>query len=161
MAVTVRVAPGVHRRGTYEGIVVPVLVDDPLSLHAAEVAGRLSASAARVVLAHVLEVPRELPLDALFPDEEESGRALLRRAAAIVEAYAVHAVSRLERAHDAARVVLDVADEYGADLIVVATPRRARRGRSVFDDTVTGILHHATCRVLLAGGPLADGGRAA
>src|ERR1051326_1454292 len=98
MAVTVRVAPGVHRRGTYERIVVPVLGDDALSLRAAEVAARLSATAATVVLVHVLEVPRELPLDALFPDEEGSGRALLRRAAAIVEAYGVHGVPRLRRA---------------------------------------------------------------
>src|SRR6266581_6922775 len=76
-----------QRTGTFGRIVVPVGSDDPFSVRAVEVAARISSSAATVVLVCVLEVPRELPLDALFPEEEAAARAVLRHAAAVVEAH--------------------------------------------------------------------------
>jgi nucleotide-binding universal stress UspA family protein len=154
MAVSPRPAvPAVHRSGTFDRIVVPIRVDDPRSLRAAEAAARISSKTATVVLVSVLEVPRELPLEALFPDEELAARATLRRAAAVVEAYGIHVVQHLERAYSAAPTVLELAEEHQADLIVVAAPTRARRGRSVFGPTATAILHRATCRVMLVTGP--------
>jgi nucleotide-binding universal stress UspA family protein len=143
------VSSGVRRRGTFDRIVVPVGVDDALSVRAVEAAARISSESATVVLVSVLEVPRELPLDALFPDEETAARAALRHAAAIAEAHGVHVVPRLERGYSAAPAVLELAEHYAADLIVLGTANRSRRGRSVFGPTATAILHRATCRVLL------------
>jgi nucleotide-binding universal stress UspA family protein len=146
-------SPTVRRRarptGTFERVVVPIASDDPLLLRAAETAASLAAQRATVVVVCVLEVQRELPLDALFPEEEERARAALHRAAAVVEAHGVHAVQRLERAHSAAPAILDLVDEYDADLIVLGLPSRTRRGRSRFGLAATAILRRARCRVLI------------
>jgi nucleotide-binding universal stress UspA family protein len=139
----------VRRRGTFDRIVVPVDVDGDGSLRSVEVAARVASDHATVVLAVVLEVPRELPLDALFADEEEHARTVLRRAAAVAEAHGVNVVQRLERGYSAAPVVLELADEYGADLIVLHAPTSGRQGRRSFGPTAAAVLHRATCRVLL------------
>jgi nucleotide-binding universal stress UspA family protein len=144
-----------HRSGTFARIVVPVGPEEPPPLRAVEAAARIAAERATVVLVCVLDVPRELPLDALFPEEEAAARAVLRRAAAVVERYGIHVVQRVERSYSAAPAVLALADEYRADLIVLGTTLRMRRGRSVFDATVTSILHRATCRVMLVTRPTA------
>jgi nucleotide-binding universal stress UspA family protein len=150
VALAPRPAPPDRRRaGSFDRIVVPLASDDPLALRCVEAAARLASGAAGLVLVFALEVPRELPLDALFPEEEAAARATLRSAAALAESYGVHVVQRLTHAYSAASAVLGLAREYGADLIVVGVPRRARRRRSVLDRTATSILQRATCRLLL------------
>jgi nucleotide-binding universal stress UspA family protein len=144
-----RAGEGIRRRGTFDRIVVPVGSGDDLSLRAVEAAARISSGTATVILVSVVEVPRELPLDALFPEEEAAARAVLKKAAALVEGYGVHVVPRLERGYSAAPAVLELAAASDADLIVLGTPSRARRGRSAFGPTATAILHRATCRVML------------
>jgi nucleotide-binding universal stress UspA family protein len=143
-----RAAAG-RRRGTFDRIVVPVEAHGDGSLRAVEAAARVASGSATVVIACVLEVPLELPLDALFPDEEEAARGALRRAAAVVEAHGVHAVQRLERGYSVASVVLELAEEHDAELIVIAGRSHERRGRSAFGPIATAVLHRATCRVLL------------
>ena len=146
-------SPTLQRRlrptGTFARVVVPIESEDSLALRAAETAARVAAKHATVVLVSVLEVPRELPLDALFPDEEERVRTVLRRNAAVVEAHGVHVVRRLERAYGAATAVLELAEEFDADMIVLGTRSRTRHGHSTFGQTATAILHRATCRVLV------------
>jgi nucleotide-binding universal stress UspA family protein len=138
-----------HATGAFGRIVVPVDSDGALSVRAVEAAARISADTATIALVYVIEVPRELPLDALFPEEGEAARTALRNAAAVAEAHGVHVVQRLERAYAASSAVLEVADELGADVIVLGAPRRTREGRSAFGANVTAILRRATCRVLL------------
>jgi nucleotide-binding universal stress UspA family protein len=118
-------------------------------MRAVEAAARIASTKATIVLVYVLEVPRELPLDALFPDEEREARAVLHRATAVVEGYGVRTAERLERAHSAAQAALELAEEYEADMIVLAASIRTRRGHSTFGQTVTAILHRARCRVML------------
>jgi nucleotide-binding universal stress UspA family protein len=144
-----QVAYRTHRSRAFERIVVPVGAEGDLSTPAVETAARLASKRGTVVLVSVLEVPRELPLDALFPDEEDQARWRLRRAAAIVESYGVHAVQHLERGYGAASTVLELAEQHEADLIVLGAPARTRKGRSSFGRTATAILHRATCRVML------------
>jgi nucleotide-binding universal stress UspA family protein len=139
----------VRRKGAFDRIVVPVDSEGALSMRAVEAAARVSSKSATIVLVYVIEVPRELPLDALFAEEEEAARTVLRNAAAIAETYGIHVVQRLERAYGGAPAVLEVADEFEADMIVLGAPRRTRRGRSAFGATATSILRRATCRVML------------
>jgi nucleotide-binding universal stress UspA family protein len=143
------VARRAHRSGAFERIVVPVDAEGVLSSRAVQAAARISSDKGTIVLVHVLEVPRELPLDALFPEEEHAAREVLRNAAAVAERYGIHVVQRLERAYSGAQAVLDLADTFEADLIVLGAPRRTRGGRSAFGPTATAILHRASCRVML------------
>jgi nucleotide-binding universal stress UspA family protein len=108
---------------------------------------------ATVLVVCVLEIPRELPLDALFPEEEREAWTLLRNAAAIVERHGIRAVPRLERATSAATAILELVESHGAGVVVIATERRVRSGRAVFGKTVRAVLNRAPCRVLLVTAP--------
>jgi basic amino acid/polyamine antiporter, APA family len=130
-------------------VVVPV-VDSELSQRALEAAARLAADrGAEVTVVTVLEVPLGLPLDALLEEEERDARDLLRRAQATVERFGIDTSTRLVRARYAADAIVELSAEREADLIVVGTARRVRRGSSAFGATVRGILHDAPCRVAL------------
>src|SRR5207302_7425325 len=116
------------------------------SQRALEAAGRLAADrGAEVTVIMALEVPFDLPLDALLDDEEGEARELLRDAQAAVERFGVDTSTRLLRARDAAEAILEVAAERDADLIVLG----ARRGRSSLGRAALAILKGATCRVLV------------
>jgi len=142
-----RVAAQAHSLG-YRSVVVPV-VDSELSRQALEAAARLASDRGEVTVVTVLEVPLGLPLDTLLDEEERDARDLLRSAQAIVERFGIDTSTELVRARYAADAIVGLADERGAELIVVGTPRRIRRGASAFGATVRGILHDAQCRVAL------------
>src|SRR5262249_34589951 len=85
----------------YRTIVVPVLRTAE-SEEALVAAARLATERrARVVVVAVLEVPLELPLDASLPQEEDRAEAVLDSAQALLESYAVRALTRLVRARSA------------------------------------------------------------
>jgi nucleotide-binding universal stress UspA family protein len=106
-----------------------------------------------ITLVHVIEVPRELPLDALFPDEERQGREILHRASSILDRYGVHYKTRTARAPTAAAAILEAARQTDAQLVVLGAEGRSRRRRTVFGRNVETVLKKATCRVMLLTAP--------
>jgi APA family basic amino acid/polyamine antiporter len=136
----------------YRTIVVSVVRSEE-SEEALVAAARLAAErGATVAIIHVIEVPLDLPLDVELPDAEAEANDLLDHAAALVESYGVHAVSRLLRARSAGAAIVDEAEHRSAELIVLGAPRvRPARGR-IFGGTVDYVLKHARTRVLIAAG---------
>jgi nucleotide-binding universal stress UspA family protein len=106
-----------------------------------------------VTLVHVIEVPRELPMDALFPDEEHHSREILCQATATLERYGVRTVTRSVHAATAAAAIIQAAEETHAEIIVMGTERRTRRGRSALGANVEHVLKRAPCRVMIVGAP--------
>ena len=124
---------------------------------AVDTAARLASEGRAVVtLVHVIEVPKELPLDALFPEEESKGRQILHHAAAILDRYGVHHKVRSMRAPTAAAAILDAADETDAQIVVLGAPRDTRRNRAVFGSNVATVLKRAPCRVMLVATPTTE-----
>jgi nucleotide-binding universal stress UspA family protein len=143
-----RISPVEHER-----IVVAVDGSEE-SAHATAVAARLVAQKGELVFVHVLEIPLEFPLDANPPPGEEaarrSGRELLARCEAEADRYGVTSRRALRRRHAAGPAIVEAADQFGANLIVIAGDRRfARSGRLRLGTTATYVLKHADCRVLV------------
>ena len=121
-----------------------------------DVACRLAAERrATIVAMTAIEVPLELPLDAYLPEQVAEADEQLDEARAIGESYGVTVITRLVRARNAGRAIVDEAARRHAELILMGGPRRIRlqRGkRAIFGDTVDFVLKHAPCRVMVAAG---------
>jgi nucleotide-binding universal stress UspA family protein len=82
------------------------------------------------------------------PGRREAGEATLREAAAEVEAAGV-AVRTYAREGDAADAILDVAEERGADLVVVGNKGLTGAKRFLLGSVPNKVSHHAPCSVLI------------
>ncbi|HET8527289.1 MAG TPA: universal stress protein [Gaiellaceae bacterium] len=142
----------------YANILVPVAAGYP-SDEAMDVACRLARERrSRITAITVLEVPLELPLDADLPEEVAEANRQLDEARAIGESYGVGVVTRIVRARNAGRAIVDEAIRRGAQIIVMGGPRRVRleRGRrAIFGDVVDFVLKHSPVRVMVAAGKAA------
>ncbi len=143
----------------YRNIVVPVAPGYP-SDEAMDVACRLARErGSRIVAMTVIEVPLELPLDAYLPDEVHEANEQLDEARAIGESYGVNVISRIVRARNSGRAIVDEAVRRSAEIIVMGGPRRIRLStgrRAIFGDTVDFVLKHAPVRVMVAAGSSAS-----
>jgi APA family basic amino acid/polyamine antiporter len=139
----------------YSNILVPVAAGYP-SDEAMDVACRLARERrSRIVAMTVVQVPLELPLDAYLPDEVAEANEQLDEARAIGESYGVNVTTRIVRARNPGRAVVDEAARRNAEIIVMGGPRRVRLQsgrRAIFGDTVDFVLKHAPCRVMVAAG---------
>ena len=144
-----------HRRRSaeYERILVPVTGSAASERAVLTAALLASEHTAVVTLVHVIEVPRELPLDALFPDEEQQAKDVLHRACSILDRYGVHHKTHSMRATTAAAAILEAAHETNAQLLVLGAEGRTRGRRTVFGRYVETVLKNATCRVMLLSAP--------
>jgi basic amino acid/polyamine antiporter, APA family len=139
----------------YSNILVPVAAGYP-SDEAMDVACRLARERrSRIVAITVVEVPLDLPLDAYLPEQVTIANEQLDEARAIGESYGVSVTTRIVRARNSGRAIVDEAVRRGAEIIVMGGPRRIRlqRGRrAIFGDTVDFVLKHAPTRVMVAAG---------
>jgi APA family basic amino acid/polyamine antiporter len=136
----------------YRNIVVPIAPGYP-SDEAMDIACRLARErGTRIVAMTVIEVSLELPLDAFLPDQVHEANEQLDEARAIGESYGVNVVSRIVRARNAGRAVVDEAVRRNSEIIVMGGPRRVRLAagkRAIFGDTVDFELKHAPIRVMV------------
>ena len=115
-------------------------------------AARLTAArGSTIVVVHVLEIPRERPMDADMGAIEDRARRLLEDAKALVEQYGVRVVAQLLRARSTPRAVVDTAAARKADLIVLGAPRRAGAA-TLLGPTARGVLRLSAVRVLVVAG---------
>lgn len=100
-----------------------------------------------VYVVHVLEVPRNLPLDAPLQDPEVD--ALLDRALAAAEEANYEVVAEVVQARDAGPGIVDEARDRDCSLILLGLVLRYRFGRFDMGRTVPYVLEHAACRVFV------------
>jgi APA family basic amino acid/polyamine antiporter len=133
----------------YRNILVP-LAPGRETIEALDVASRLATERrARIVAVAVIEMPLELPLDAVDPQAERQANDLLDRARTIGDSYGVDVIGRLVRARRAGRAIVDEAERRQTDIIVMGAPRRRRMRASIFGGTTDFVLKHAPCRVMV------------
>jgi basic amino acid/polyamine antiporter, APA family len=136
----------------FRSILVPIAPGYP-SDEAMDFACRLAAERrASIVALTAIQVPLDLPLDTLLPDEVEEANEQLDEARAIGESYGVNVIGRIARTRNIGRAIADEAVRRGAEVIVMAGPRRVRlqQGRrQIFGDAVDFVLRHAPCRVMI------------
>lgn len=103
---------------------------------------------ATVLVLYVLNVPREMPLDAESP---ELGRveAVLRRMEAIAKRNRCRAEGAMLQARDWGPAIVEEAKDRDAAVIVIGTPHEERFGIPSLGETIAYILKHSTSRVIV------------
>jgi nucleotide-binding universal stress UspA family protein len=148
----------------YRSIVVPLL-DGEETEHALDLACRLAADRrARVVLVAPLVVERELPLNAHMDGRLTDLKERLESAAAVAGSYGVGVRREIARTRPGSlgEKVACVAAAHRAELVVVGAPVESRRGfHRAFPRDVLLLVRDASCRVMIATGPVAGTGATA
>ena len=104
---------------------------------------------AKVLLIHVIEVQRTLPLNAENETQLQQGELVLERAEQIVKSVRGAADSELLQARVAGPALVDEAVERGIDLIILGVPYRKPLGDFYLGLTTNYILRNASCPVWL------------
>ena len=133
----------------YERILVPVdgtrLTDEMMVLGCQLAADK----GATIDAVYVVEVPMNLPLDATMPEERERGRRVLDAALAVAQEFGVEAWPHLVASRTVGRAVVQTAEEWNADVVIMGAVRRRRLDDRVLDESTTHVLRHAPGEVLL------------
>jgi nucleotide-binding universal stress UspA family protein len=104
-------------------------------------------SKGRVFVVHVLEVPRNLPLDATLQDAEVD--AILDRAIEAAEEVSHEVEAEVVQARDAGPGIVDEARDRDCSLIFLGLVPKQRFGRFGMGRTVPYVLEHASSRVFV------------
>ena len=104
-------------------------------------------SRSRVFVVHVMEVPRNLPLDAHLQDAEVD--AILDRAIEAAEEAGYQVEAEVVQARDAGPGIVDEARDRDCSLIIMGLVPRYRFSRFDMGRTVPYVLEHATSRVFI------------
>ncbi|HVB53216.1 MAG TPA: universal stress protein [Candidatus Acidoferrales bacterium] len=144
-------APTAERAGILwpRRIVVPVR-GDPADEDALKAACRLARPAkADILVITVLEVARNLPLSASLGDELGRAEEVLVGMEAVGLSLASKVQTTVLQAREAGPAIIDEAQRWEADLMVVGLGTKARFGEFTLGRTGTELLNHAHCRLIL------------
>lgn len=120
--------------------------------HAAELtdlACRLAARGATLLLVHVLELPDQTPLDAEVPDLEDAARMILQAGQRIARRARLTAKPIIIRSHSAGLALVEELSEKHTDCAVLGYHHPHTLGEVLFGTTARHVIAHAPCRVLL------------
>ena len=104
---------------------------------------------AKVLLIHVIEVQRNLPVDAENLPAQERGEQVLGMAERIARGHYGHVESELLQARIAGSALVTEATDRGVDLIVMGVPYRKSLGEFYFGATANYVFKNALCPVWL------------
>ena len=104
---------------------------------------------ARLYAIHIIEVNRSLPLGAVTDTEIERGEGILDEVDQLASEASQAVETELVQARDTGPAIVDEADEWGADMIVMGLPYKRRFGEFNLGRTVPYVLKNAGCRVIL------------
>jgi len=103
----------------------------------------------RVFAVHVIEVKRQLPLDAPMQTEEDAGEAVLIDAEKIAKKEGYRVESEILHAREAGPAIVDEAIERRADLIILGMPYSRPFGEYEIGRVAEYVLRSAPCEVWL------------
>jgi nucleotide-binding universal stress UspA family protein len=142
-----------------ERILVPVHnngCDDEALRLAGEIA---KANKAKVHALYVIEVKRELPLDAEIAQETSKAEKVLHHLEQLGRELKCPVEATLLQARDVGPAVVQEAMERGAELIVMQMPYKKRFGSFTLGDTIPYILKNALCQVILCREAMTSNGK--
>jgi nucleotide-binding universal stress UspA family protein len=90
-----------------------------------------------------------LPLDARLDEEETRAEDAIADAREIAEEHGVEVQARIVRARALSEAIVEDAERHGADLIVLGSAARWRRGSRLLSPTVNEVLRRAACEVMV------------
>jgi len=133
---------------TFQHIVVPYEGGD-LSEDALRIACHLIFDESRITAVYVVPIPKDMPVGAETPQEEEA-RETLQRAVAVGRELGVDVETYVAKAPEVAEGVNETAATLVADAIVMSLRRRHTPEETmVLSHTASRILRHAPCHVVI------------
>lgn len=128
-------------------ILVPV-TKSPASLEAVRVGAMLAKQRkGKVVVVHVIEVLRSLPLNAEMEGEARRGEQIIRRAEEVAEDVGMAITADLLQARDAGPAIVDEARDRKAEAIVMGIGYKRVIGSFQIGRTADYVLKNATSQV--------------
>jgi nucleotide-binding universal stress UspA family protein len=130
-----------------------ILVGLKTPKHAVELtdlACRVGARGASLLLVHVLELPDPTPLDAEVPDLEKSARKMLRAGERVAKRSRMKVVTLILRARSAGEALLDELREQKIELAVLGYHHGRTLGEILLGTTAQHVARHASCHVLMS-----------
>lgn len=109
---------------------------------------------AEVLLLYVIEVRRQLPIDAEMNSEVERGEQVLAQVQRFAQQIGCQVQTDLLQAREAGPAIVNEAVEREAQLIVMGVPYREQFGDYLVEPRAQFVLEHAQCRVILTREPL-------
>jgi len=127
-------------------ILVPI-VQSEASLEAVPLAAIIAKQKkAKLLIIHVIEVNRSLPLNAELDAEARRGEQLVRRAEEIALQAGAQATGTLLQAREAGAAIIEEAEDHQIDAIILGIPR-PKAGSGLIGRTAEYVMQHATCSV--------------
>jgi nucleotide-binding universal stress UspA family protein len=121
--------------------------------HAVELtnlACRVGAPNALLMLAHVIELPEPTPLDADVPEIEAEAKRIFRAAERVAKRTRMKVSKQIFRAHNAGEALLEEMKQKKTDLAVLGYHHRRTIGELLLGTTAQHISRHAPCHLLLS-----------
>jgi nucleotide-binding universal stress UspA family protein len=126
---------------------VPI-VNTPASLEAVGIAcAQEKPHKGKVLVVHVIEVLRSLPLNAEMESEARRGEQVLRRAEEIASAAGYHVSGELLQAREAGQAIVDEARDRNVDAIIMGIGYKRLIGSFQVGRTADFVLKNASCQV--------------
>lgn len=133
----------------YSKILVPVK-GLPIEDHAIRVACNIARQAkAKVIVVHVIEMRRNLPLETEDAPEIQHGETVLEHAFKVAKESGIAPETELLQARAVGPVLMDEATNREVDLIVMGVPYRQPLDEFYLGSAVRHILKNALCQVWL------------
>ncbi len=133
----------------YAQILVPIVgsrLTDEMMVLACQLAAEKEASIDAV---YVVEVPMSLPLDSPLPDERRRADKMLELAATIAAEFGVQMRPHVLVARQAGRAIVELSAQRRSQVIIIGAVKKKRIAERIFGDSVTHVLQHASCEVII------------
>ena len=114
------------------------------------------ASKGKIYVAYVIEVKRELPLDAEIDQEVGRGEAILDAAERIAEEIGYTIETDLLQAREAGPALVDEAIERNVDLVIIGIMYKKRFGEFYWGRVPPYVLKNAPCQVWICREAISD-----
>ena len=115
-----------------------------------ELACRLGAAEASLLLVHVIELPDPTPLDVDVPNLETTAKQILGKATRIANRSHMKVRTLILRAHSVASALLDEMKQNRIELAVLGYHHRRTIGEMILGTTARHLARTAPCHVLLS-----------
>ena len=110
---------------------------------------RADGQKTRVHLAYILEVPRQLPLNAPLPEQEKTGGGDAGSGGKVGAARRADGGAHVARTRDAGEEIVHLAGVVHANIIVLATAAEGEPCEDFLTRIAKAVLDHAPCEVIL------------
>ena len=124
-----------------------------------DLACRLGARGAELLLIHVIELPDNTPLNAEVPNLEAEARKILRAGERVARRSRLNVKTLILRAHSASFALLDELKGNKSDLAVLGYHHGRTLGEVVFGTTAKHVATHSPCHVVISISPRHPGRR--